>query len=480
MSPYSWQHKAAAKKAHAAAKIPPEWQLSAECLQRLDEGVLQPLGVPEASGILSLDELKITETVDATELRNQLACGELTAVAVTTAFCKRAAIAQQLTSCLTETIFPQALERAKSLDDHLRATRMPMGPLHGLPISLKESFNIKGVPSSLGMVSFLDRDDAAQNSVLVDILLEAGAVLYVKTNVPQTMMTPDSHNNVFGRVLNPHRRNLTAGGSSGGEGALVALRGSILGIGTDIAGSVRIPALCCGVRGFKPTVGRIPYAGQASVGRPGMTGIAPVAGPLCHSIRDAELLLRVVFAAPADDMDDMALGLQWTEQPTPEPSTLTIGLLPEDPGAPLHPNMRRVLDKAVRTLSEAGHRVIDLSEQVDFLSEATEVSMRYFNLDPDQTQLNHVAASGEPAVPSLRFTFDVDSEKPEATLRELFDLNTRRSQLMAKMRRIYVGFELDVIIGPAFQSCAVPHDTYGFPIYTVLANLVDVSITDVV
>ncbi|KAJ5295131.1 hypothetical protein N7508_009952 [Penicillium antarcticum] len=86
------------------------------------------------------------------------------------------------------------------------------------------------------------------------------------------------------------------------------MRGSILGIGTDIAGSIRIPVLCCGIVGFKPSVGRVPYAGQTSASRPGMTGIAPSAGPLCYSIRDAEMLLRAVFSASSDDMDDMALG----------------------------------------------------------------------------------------------------------------------------------------------------------------------------
>ncbi|KAJ5951311.1 uncharacterized protein N7479_009724 [Penicillium vulpinum] len=472
MTNLTWQVKCAAKQAEADAKIPIEWRLPAEILQQVNQNELNILDVPSKCGVLTKEELAITELPDATSLRDKLITLELSAVEVTTAFCKRAAIAQQLTSCLTETIFSEALIRAEELDAHIKSTGRPIGPLHGIPISMKETFNIKGVPTSLGFVSFLDREPVTQNSVLVELLLEAGAVLYVKTNVPQTMMTADSHNNVFGRVLNPHRSTLTAGGSSGGEGALVAMRGSILGIGTDIAGSIRIPALCCGTVGFKPSIGRVPYAGQTSAGRPGMTGIAPCAGPICHSVRDADMLLRVVFNAASDDMDDMALGFPWV-QPVKASTQLTIGVLPEDPQTPLHPNMQRTLKMAIEKLENSGHHIVDLSKQITFLGAAADLAFRFFRIDPDQTALQNIYKSGEPAIPSLRFTYDLEGKGEEPTLRGLFDLNVSRADITAKMRRIFLDNRLDVIIGPGYQSTAVPHDTYGVPVYTVLANLVD-------
>jgi len=88
-----------------------------------------------------------------------------------------------LTNCLSETLFPEALERAKALDDHLAKTGKPVGPLHGLPISLKDNFNIIGKDSTIGFVSWVDQP-ATYNTVMVDVLIKAGAVLYVKTNVP--------------------------------------------------------------------------------------------------------------------------------------------------------------------------------------------------------------------------------------------------------------------------------------------------------
>lgn len=215
--------------------------------------------LPESYGILSAKDVEITNSqVDV--LLAKLADGTWSAVDVTTAFSKRAIIAHQLTNCLTEIFIERALERASQLDEYFKKTGKTMGPLHGLPISLKDQINIEGVestmgknflsksealrrqleavffsPSFIGYVSWIGRY-ASKSSVLVDIFESLGAVLYVKTNVPQTLMWPETFNNVFGRTTNPYNRSLTSGGSSGGEGALVALKGSPLGVGSDIGG----------------------------------------------------------------------------------------------------------------------------------------------------------------------------------------------------------------------------------------------------
>ncbi|KAJ5775005.1 uncharacterized protein N7511_000016 [Penicillium nucicola] len=467
MSAPSWQQRAEAKRSEVAAKIPTEWQVPKSILEKDSS----PFDIPRESGILSEREIAITEDHDATDLVHKLASREYTSLEVTTAFAKRAAIAQQLTSCLTEIFFDVALQRAKELDEHFERTGKTVGPFHGLPISIKESFSVTGIQTTLGFVSFLDRPVSEKNSALVDVLLAAGAVLYVKTNIPQTMMTADSHNNVFGRVLNPYGKDITAGGSSGGEGCLVALRGSPLGVGTDIAGSIRIPALCCGLVGFKPTVGRVPYGGQTSAARPGMVGIAPTAGPLCRSARDAELFLRVVFNSNAADLDNGALGIPWIEQ-NPS-STLTIGIMPEDPARPMHPPMKRALAEAAQKLSASGHRVVSLDKEMKFIARACEVSWEYFSLDPDRTPLGHIAKGGEPHIPSLHFTYNLEEVGPEPNLRKLFQLNVSRDEITAKMRQLFVDNQLDVILGAGYQSCAVEHDAYGLPLYTVLANLVD-------
>lgn len=119
------------------------------------------------------------------------------------------------------------------MDKYLKTTGRTKGPFHGLPISIKDNFNIIGHDSTVGFTSLVN-DPATYNSTLIDLLLDAGAVLYVKTNVPTAMMIAESVNNVFGRTVNPRNRNLTSGGSSGGESALIAFGASRLGVGTDI------------------------------------------------------------------------------------------------------------------------------------------------------------------------------------------------------------------------------------------------------
>lgn len=227
----SWQAIASRKQHERASRIPRQWQLK----QPASRYSANLQDIPRQCGLLTEHEIKITENYDATDLLSELAKGSLKSEQVVTAFCKRAAIAQQVSNCLTEIFFDDAIARAKELDAYLQKTGKPMGPLHGLPISLKDGFKVRGYDSSVGVAGLCFKP-AGTNSALVDLLLSLGAVLYCKTNVPLTMMALDSHNNVFGRTINPAHPMLTAGGSSGGEGALMALRGSILGVGTDVGG----------------------------------------------------------------------------------------------------------------------------------------------------------------------------------------------------------------------------------------------------
>jgi amidase len=144
-----------------------------------------------------------------------------------------------------------ALKRAAELDAYLAKTGKTVGPLHGLPISLKDQFRIKvenpnsqsglhviwldiqGLETSMGYVSWIGKYDE-EDSYLVTLLAKAGAVFYVKTSVPQSLMVCETVNNIIGRTVNPRNKNWSCGGSSGGEGAMVGFRGGVIGVGTDI------------------------------------------------------------------------------------------------------------------------------------------------------------------------------------------------------------------------------------------------------
>lgn len=467
-----WQAIAARKREEAAKKIPVEWTLPSKYTEGVSEtSTASVLHVPRECGLLSATELEITEQYDAVDLLKAIAAAKFTALEVTVAFSKRAAIAQQLTQCLTETFFDKAIARAKELDEYFAKTGKLKGPFHGLPISLKDAFNVKGHETTVGYVSFIGKSTAASNAPLVDILLDLGAVLYVKTNIPQTMMSADSQNNVFGRVLNPHNPSLGAGGSSGGEGALIAMRGSILGVGTDVAGSVRIPALCCGGFGFKPTVGRIPDGGQGSGGRKGSPGVAACAGPLATTLRDLKLFMDTVMAEKPWNKDPTALAVPWRPSATVTEGPLTIGVVGGDPVYPLQPPVVRSLNAAVDALKKDGHK-IKLLKNIPSISDAAALAFNLFALDPNSTHYKHIHASGEPEAPSLKDSLP-DLWDNKYTVDDIFDFNAQRADFVVQWKQIWLENGLDAIVMPGHRKTAGAHDTYGHPAYTVVWNLVD-------
>ena len=213
---------------------------------------------------------------------------------------------------------------------------------------------------------------------MAQLLLDQGAVLYCKTNVPQTMMTADSDNNVFGRTLNPANVNITAGGSSGGEGALIAMRGSILGVGTDIAGSIRIPSLCNGIYGLRPTVGLVPEGGQRDVVAPGTDGIMPVAGPMAISLRSCDLFMKALSTAEAWKYDGSCLHLSRWETRLKH-TNLRIGIARNDGMYTPWPPVRRAMEEAAAKLRASGFDPVDLV--MPDISEAVSVTYRMFSVD---------------------------------------------------------------------------------------------------
>ncbi|KAL1911100.1 hypothetical protein Sste5344_002898 [Sporothrix stenoceras] len=221
--------------------------------------VLDVTDIPRACGLLSDWELEITEQYDATELVKQLAARKITAVALLHAFRKRASIAHQLTNCLTE-LLPEAVGAAEAADDYIAKTGKTLGPLHGLPVSLKEQIAILGHATHAAFVAWIDKK-TERDANLVASLKAMGAIVFARTAQPQSFMHLETSNNIYGATVNARNRNLTAGGSSGGETALLSLHATPLGFGGDIGGSIRAPASLNGVWGFKPSVGRISGAG---------------------------------------------------------------------------------------------------------------------------------------------------------------------------------------------------------------------------
>ncbi|KAK6433410.1 hypothetical protein LTR95_010414 [Oleoguttula sp. CCFEE 5521] len=478
-----WRAIAERKRAERQSRIPKAWLVPS-----LPSGNGNLIG--KHLDILSNSELHITQDYDATDLLFALATRKFTSEAVATAFCKRAAIAQQLTNCLTEILFDDAVARGKYLDAEFARTGKPVGPLHGLPISLKDTFKIKGHDASVGVAALCFKP-ATTNSALVDLLLSLGAVLYCKTNIPQTMMALDSHNNVFGRVRNPANGVLTAGGSSGGEGALIAMRGSILGIGTDVGGSIRIPALCNGLYGVKPSHGRTPYAGQEGGAPEGSSKVAieATAGPIVHSMRDCEMFLRVIGDSRPWLFDPDCVAQSWSQQnsiSSPMPASavkqkpvLRVGIARTDGHVTPLPPVQRVIDNVASALRSSSFGSATSIEVVDLdlsslLSRCLKVSNGIFSIDGANTWFDLLESTSEPLSPWLQSRL---RRRPAKSVDEIVKLQAQRIALQNEALQIWRpdsnGNEIHVLICPAAPHPIALVDRWNSVNYTSAFNLLD-------
>ncbi|KAI0160494.1 putative fatty-acid amide hydrolase [Xylariaceae sp. FL1272] len=464
-TPKLYEAISAEKKAQQFNRIPEAWRIAAE----KHENALNVMDVPITCGLLTETEAEITSKYDATALLDKLKSRVWSVEQVTVAFCKRAAIAHQLTNCLTEIFFHDAIQRAKQLDKEYdtESRGKPLPPLFGLPISLKDSFQVSGHDTSTGLACYVD-EPAKENSPLVAMLIDLGAVLYCKTNLPQTIMTGDSHNNVFGRTLNPRNKLFTAGGSTGGEGALLALRGSVLGVGTDIGGSIRVPAICNGIYGFRPSVGLIPHGGVRNLVHPGTSGVRSAVGPMATSLRDCALFLKIILQAEPWKYDSSVFCIPWTDlKPRRK---LRVGIAHDDGVFTPSPPVRRAMKQVVDLLGKNDDieiTAIDLPN----VSGIYQDFLQYMALDGCDCYREQFARTGEPPIPSLEICGLLSV--PKTTLDGYFDLNHRRAQAMETYLKLFRHNRLDVVLMPAAPHTAVPLDKWNRPVYTCLANYLD-------
>ncbi|KAI4712033.1 hypothetical protein J4E89_003479 [Alternaria sp. Ai002NY15] len=462
-----WRSVSRRKKAEQNERIPKEWKLNV--LPGAD--VKSYIDIPRKSGLLTEEELEITGRYDAVALAEAIRGKKLKCVDVTRAFCKRAAIAHQVTNCLTEIFFDDALKRAQELDAHLASGKAPLGPLHGVPISLKDTFRVRGHDASIGLAALCFKP-AQENSILVDCLLNAGAVLYCKTNVPQTLMALDSHNNVFGRTINPLNTAVTAGGSSGGEGALIAMRGSILGVGTDVGGSIRIPAMCDGMFGVKPSWERIPYAGQEGGMLPGATkvGIPASAGPLAHTMRDVELFFSAVASQQPWNMDPDVIPSPWSSLSTTR-KKLRIGIVRRDGVIEPHPPISSILDEVKAKLQKSGIETVDM-DITPLFSQCQSLANALFGVEGGNAMFDLLESFNEPLSPWLSTRL---KRKKPMDLPKVQQFHGKREKLRKEFLSIWKDAhgEIDAFICPVAPHPVPPIDRYNGVSYTSSFVLLD-------
>lgn len=321
--------------------------------------------------------------------------------------------------------FERAYETARAMDS---APRQLNQPLFGVPMTIKESFDVAGLPTTFGHPEFRDQL-ATRDAALVRRLKAAGAIIIGKTNVPVDLTDWQSFNPVYGRTSNPHDPDRSPGGSSGGSAAAVA-SGIVPGdFGTDIGGSVRVPAHFCGVWGHKTTWGLVPKHGHDYPGMSRREGFVAahdsplsIAGPLARNAPDLAVLTEVGAELP----------LRRRPKPLKECRLLAVTALPN---APVDASVMEPTEAALEQLARAGVR-IDRSS----------------NLLPDQAQqyrhylkmMNVVMARGAPAP---------DGKRASAT--DWFDLLDAQAACIAQWEALFA--EYDFVLAPPAPVLAVPH-----------------------
>ncbi|KAH9889596.1 amidase [Xylariomycetidae sp. FL2044] len=376
---------------------------------------------------------------------------------------------------LTEIFFRDALDQARGLDAHLSKHGTVVGPLHGVPMSLKDQFNVQGYDSTLGYVGRTFAP-ASEDAVLVAMLKSLGAVILAKTNLPQSIMWCETENPLWGLTTHPRCRDYTPGGSTGGDAALLGLRGSLVGWGTDIGGSVRIPAHMMGLYGLKPSSARLPYYG-VPVSTEGQEHIPSSVGPLTRSLASLTVIMREVINTRPWEHDARCVPLPWKDSVFREfaAKKLTIGLLVDDGVVRPHPSVTRVLLSLVQRLREAGHDVVDWN--ADLHAECIQVQDEFYTVDGGEDVRRDVLAGGEPFIPHVEALINRGSP---VSVYDYWQLNKRKVELQQAYLRKWksikstrTGNSVDIILMPVMPHTAVPHRSCRWVGYTKVWNMLD-------
>lgn len=349
--------------------------------------------------------------------------------------------------------YEQGLVEARLADE--RRSKGESAPLLGLPVTIKDSIEVAGLLCTAGTFA---REEyiPEQDATAVARLRKAGAIVVAKTNVPEYSSSYETDNAVFGRTNNPFDLSRTSGGSSGGEGALLGADASIVGVGADGGGSIRLPSHYCGTCGIRPTVGLVPETGASPSTRD--TGYRDLMciGPMARYVEDLALLLPIM--AGPDWVDPYAVTRWPADAPVKEVSDMTIGYFDYDGVTRVSPGTLAAVKDAVELVSEAGAKV----EEVTLPSpeEATEIFFSLAGADGGIRTLRDL--EGANGRHHSQFQSLLDGFGNSMSLSDFFDIQHRSFSFRSRMRQLMSQY--DAIIGPVTTGPAPKHMQVPFGI----------------
>ncbi|PWN35203.1 amidase signature enzyme [Meira miltonrushii] len=478
-----------------------------------------PNDQPNVAGKSFEQVLSESKSAEATKLRDAIVQGRWTVTQVMEAFLVKAALAQQVLGCYAEIYFDRSLQRAKELDALLTKSKdvAQLGSLFGVPISIKAHLGLEGSGSDRGFVfDVLDqestdailtreesksKDDPSRltDSTLallrkqgthvqtvtghaISMLLEQGAIIIAKTTMPQSIMQLDTRSNLHGQTLNPRNVHLSPGGSSGGEAASVSSGATLLGVGTDIGGSVRQPAACVGLYGLRPTIGRINNSGTRTT-MLGNEGILGTMGPFARSLQDLELLTSVLVKDSTRSDPHLCPPLPWTgfQKPTVDAGKkLNVGVLLDDGFVqPITP-IRRAMHDVIEKLQASGKVNIVYVNPADYGERGWWMARQLYFMENGELLRSLASLTGEPLMKLTEYVFS-----PPVHLHSASDIWLLQYQREAFKKQFWqhvfvngggkqaLAQPLDVLLCPAAALAAArPQQIYYWG-YTSLFNLTD-------
>ena len=351
-----------------------------------------------------------------------------------------------------------ARKRARAADRAL-SRKQPWGPLHGVPMTIKESYDVVGMPTTWGIPDLKD-NLPPRNALAVDRLLGAGVVLFGKTNVPIYLADYQSYNTIYGVTNNPWDLSRSPGGSSGGSAAPLAAGLTGLEAGSDIGSSIRNPAHYCGVFGHKPTWGLVPPRGQALPGRLHQTDIS-VIGPMARGADDLEIALGVM--AGPDEVDAAGYKLALAAPRQKVLRDFKVAVMLTDPNAEVDTEVQEKIQAVADFLTKQRAKVSDRARPAIDTNEAARVYIhllraatagRQSQEDFDKTA---VVARSLPAGDDSYYARMVRGTT--SSHRDWLVANEARQKMRFKWAEFFK--EYDLLLCPAASSAAFPHDHVG-------------------
>ena len=308
----------------------------------------------------------------------------------------------------------------------LAETRPPIGPLHGVPVTVKDSFDMAGLATLCGS-RFYAGAVAGEDSTAARRLKAAGAIILGKTNCPEFLMNYETDNYVAGRTNSPWDLERTPGGSSGGESAAISSYMSAGGIGSDGGGSIRIPAHFSGIAGLKPTPGRVPATGHLPrIAHPG--GLLGVGGPMARTARDVRILFEVLAGHDPADPFSVPMPLQKYNV-----DGLRVGVMTQFANVPVQAPIRDAVLSAAGKLADLGFRTEEFSPRG--IEDAPELWWFFFGRLPARSVMSFIEGREQDAHWSGTELFRQGLEEPEPTVSDLLAAFAKRDQMRAGLLR---------------------------------------------